>query len=228
MIDFNNLITRYLKREARQKQIGRYYPSEAGGCIRKNWFSYLLPKETDEELIKIFEVGNILHEFIVKVLQSEKNPEVELINSEVPLRLEFDGLLVSGRIDDLVLVKFSGKIILVEVKSTKFLDYIEEPNEAHVMQLQLYMHMSGIKHGIILYLEKNTLQSRWFNIDYSKEEAEQALKRLNVLHEALTEKKIPVAEAKLDERKKWLCKNCPYARECDKGKIEVQKPLNIH
>ena len=227
MIDFNNLITRYLKRASRQKQIGRYYPSEAGGCMRKMWFSYLLPRETEAGLIKVFEVGNMLHEFVVKVLQSEKNPEVELIDSELPLKLEINGVLLSGRIDDVVLIKLSGKKVLVEVKSTGFLRYVEEPSEANVMQLQLYMRMSGIKDGIILYVEKNTLQSRWFNIEYSEKEAERAIKRLNLLHESLIKKSMPEAEAKTDKKKEWMCRGCPYRDECERGRIEVQKPLNI-
>lgn len=227
MIDFNNLITRYLKRTSKPKTIGRYYPSEAGSCIRKTWFSYLLPKETEEDLIKVFEVGNLLHEFVVRVLKSEKNPEVELLSSEFPLRLEFNGLLLSGRVDDLVLVKVNEKKVLIEVKSTASLKYIDEPNPNHVMQLQLYMLMSSIKQGITLYVEKNTLQSKWFDIDYNEKEAAQALDRITALHNSLLKKQVPVAEAKIDKSKSWMCRNCTYKDECETEKIEIQKPLNI-
>ena len=225
MIDFNKLITSYLKTAARQKKIGRYYPSEAGGCIRKTWFSYLLPRETDEGLIKIFEVGNMLHEFIVDVIKSDKNPEVELVKSEYPLQLEFDGVIVSGRVDDVVLIKLNGKTVLVEVKSTASLKYATEPAESHVMQLQLYLHMSGLKDGMILYVEKNTLQSKWFNISYDRGEAERAINRIKLLHSALLKKGMPVAEAKVDERKSWMCKGCPYAAECELGRIEIQQTM---
>jgi len=40
MIDFNRLIDFHLFRKSRPKGIGRYYPSEAGNCLRKTWYSY--------------------------------------------------------------------------------------------------------------------------------------------------------------------------------------------
>ena len=82
MIDFNKLIDDYLYRKNRPKKIGRYYPSEAGSCLRKVWYSYKYPKEVDTELRKVFEMGNILHDFVVDVLKSEKTPSVKLIESE--------------------------------------------------------------------------------------------------------------------------------------------------
>src|SRR3989344_7826381 len=134
-VDFNKLIDNYLKRESQPKAIGRYYPSEVGGCLRKVWYSYKFPKETDAGLLLVFEAGNILHDFVVKVLQSEKNPEVELLQSELPFKFGIDDFIVSGRIDDVLLVKLSGKTYVVEVKSTSFLNNKNEPDEAHIIQL---------------------------------------------------------------------------------------------
>ena len=53
MIDFNALIEKHLKVKFKPKKAGRYYPSEIGSCIRKIWYSYMFPKETDAELMKI-------------------------------------------------------------------------------------------------------------------------------------------------------------------------------
>ena len=44
-INFNKLIDKYLVREYKPKEIGRYYPSEIGSCLRKVWYSYKNPKE---------------------------------------------------------------------------------------------------------------------------------------------------------------------------------------
>ena len=105
MVDFNNLIDKHLAKEYRPKAIGRYYPSEIAGCMRKTWFSYKNPKPTDAKLTRIFEAGNMLHEFITEVINSDKNDEVELIRSELPIKIETDDFVVSGRIDNLILVK---------------------------------------------------------------------------------------------------------------------------
>jgi hypothetical protein len=116
MIDFNKMIDAYLKKEHRPKGMGRYFPSEIGICMRKTWYSYKHPQEIKAELLRVFEVGNIMHTFVVEVLKSEKNPDVELLKSEFPFKYDVDDFVISGRIDNLILVKISGKSVLVEVK----------------------------------------------------------------------------------------------------------------
>ena len=216
MIDFNELISNYLKREFRPKDIGRYYPSEAGNCLRKSWYSYKIPRDVGIELIKIFEVGNILHEFIADVLKSEKNPHVELLGKEVPFRLELDNFIVSGRIDDIISVKVDDKIYLVEMKSTSSINATTKPNYSHILQLQLYMHFKKINDGIILYIEKNTLQSKWFHVKYDNRIAEEAIVRFDALHRYLVAEKTPEPEARKDPMMRWQCDKCQYREECYK------------
>ena len=90
MIDFDKLIDEHLKKEARPKGVGKYYPSSAGTCMRKVWYGYKYTSELEPELLKIFEMGNIIHDFVVEVLKSEKTPEVELLESEFPFKEEVD------------------------------------------------------------------------------------------------------------------------------------------
>jgi len=213
MIDFNKLIDNYLVREYKAKPIGRYYPSEVGGCLRKTWFSYKFPKETDVALMRIFEAGNMLHEFITDVIKSEKNKEVDLIDSEMPIKIERDGFIISGRIDNLVLLKVDGKQVLVEVKSTKYLP--KEHKLENEMQLQLYMHATKVHTGIILYIQKDNLQTNWFDIDYNEKEVENILDRFEILHKSLVMDKMPWQEAKTDPDKRWMCDYCAYGKECD-------------
>lgn len=119
MIDFNKLIEQHLFREFKPKTPGRYYPSEIGGCLRKVWYSYKFPKATEMDLVKVFEIGNLLHHFVVDVLRSERVTDVKLLEVERPFKLETPDFVVSGRVDDVLLVVVSGEKILVEVKSTE-------------------------------------------------------------------------------------------------------------
>ncbi len=218
MFDFNDMVTRHIERESRHvKRAGRYYPSEIGGCMRKTWYSYKYPQQVQPELLKIFEVGNMLHGFVVEVLKSEKNKDVQLLQSEFPLKIETADFTVSGRVDDLVLVKTSGQTIVVEVKSTKSIDYVSEASEAHAMQLQLYMHATGIHNGMVLYVDKNNLQSKQFPIDYDEKQVKEILERFGQLHQLLTKSLLPIDEAKKDERKQWMCKFCEYTEKCDRN-----------
>jgi hypothetical protein len=212
MVDFNKLIDNHLARELSYKRQGRYYPSEIGGCLRKTWYSYKDPRPTDTALIRIFEAGNMLHEFVGNVIKSEKNPDIELIQSELPIKVEQKDFIISGRIDNLILVKIENKKFLVEVKSCKFLP--KELKKEHEMQVQLYMHASEVYNGILLYVQKDNLQTKWFDIEYNKEAIEKILKRFQSLHSSLTENKIPEAEAKHSEDTSWMCQKCPWKPEC--------------
>jgi CRISPR/Cas system-associated exonuclease Cas4 (RecB family) len=212
MIDFNKLIDNHLSREISFKRIGRYYPSEIGGCLRKTWYSYKDPKPTDTSLVRIFEAGNILHEFIEEVIRSEKNPEIELLQTEMPIKLKTDEFLISGRIDDLILIKLENKEVLVEVKSCKFLP--KELKKEHESQIQLYMEATGVHEGILLYVQKDDLQTASFEIKYDKSRIKEILERFNALHASLVEDKMPQAEAKNNVDMQWLCDKCSWKKEC--------------
>lgn len=212
MVDFNKLIDTYLSRALCFKRIGRYYPSEIGNCLRKVWYSYKSPRQTDTALLRIFEAGNMLHEFVAEVIKSEKNPEIELLQTEMPIKLKLDNFIISGRIDNLILVRIENRKVLVEVKSCKFLP--KESRKEHESQLQLYMEAVGVHDGIVLYVQKDNLQTIWFEVKYSEEEIKKILERFDELHASLVDNKMPKAEAKNEPDMMWLCEKCPWKEEC--------------
>jgi CRISPR/Cas system-associated exonuclease Cas4 (RecB family) len=217
MFDFNKLIDNHIAREHRPKEIGRYYPSEIGNCLRKVWYTYKYPKEIEPDLLKIFELGNILHGFVVEVLKSEKNKEVKLLKSEFPIKIDMKDFVVSGRVDDLILVRESGRDVLVEVKSTKDVDGIKKPQISHVMQLMLYMYATDIHNGIILYIDKNNLRSKIFEIPFDRVKSLKIVGRFNTLHRHLIENVLPFAEAKHTNDMTWMCRFCEYRKKCDRN-----------
>lgn len=214
MINFDEMIDNYLRRPASQKQEGRYYPSQIGSCMRKTWYSYKFPTETKPETSKIFEVGNMMHDFIVKVLKSDKNSQIELLKSEFPFVQEIDDFIISGRIDDLILVKKENKKILVEVKSSSSVDFVKEPSEGYVMQLQLYLHFFGVDDGLILYLDKRNMKCKSFEIKYDVDFAISVIKRFASLHNYIIRNETPEPEARKKENLSWMCKSCEYREKC--------------
>lgn len=220
MIDFDKMVDRYLFREQTPKKEGRYYPSEIGSCMRKVWYSYRFPQQVQPQLLRIFELGNILHDFVVKVMQSDKNPDVELLQYEIPIKLEVEGFTISGRVDDLLLMKADGKHILVEVKSCKSIAFTREPQPQHAMQLQFYMHATGVHNGVLLYVDKSTLDSKVFTLAYNPAEAANIILRFKTLHTTLTENVLPMPEAKQNMQMSWLCRFCEHKDKCDKNAKE--------
>ena len=219
MIEFNELVSNYLRRELRQKKIGNYYPSDCGTCMRKAWYSYKLPRAFDIELLKVFEMGNLVHSFMLDVLNSEKNPHIQLVGSEVPFRVNVDEIIISGRVDSIITVKIEDEIYLVEIKSVSESSNLKEASKAHVLQLQLYMHYKGIRKGIIVYIKKNNLKAKQFEISYDYSKAKEAIDRFRDLHKYLVETKLPDAEAKAVEDMNWQCKSCQWENECGKDFI---------
>lgn len=217
MIDFNDLIERFLEREIQEKKIGRYYPSEIGRCLRNLYYSYKYPMKVKPKLLKIFELGNIMHDFIVKVLQSEKIPEVELVDYEIPIELRMGDFVISGRIDDLILLKTDNRKILIEVKTCKDIRAVTKPQNSHMIQLQFYMHVTGIREGILLYVDKTTLDTKSFKLEYDEHWSNLIVERFKKLHECLVKNELPIPEAKLIEEIKWMCNFCEYREKCEKN-----------
>jgi len=215
MIDFDKMVDEHISREHRPKQIGRYYPSEVGNCLRKLWYSYKYPQEIDSDLRKIFEAGNIIHGFVVEVLKSEKNKDVKLVKSEMPFKIDAKDFVVSGRVDDLVFVKVLEKNVLVEVKSTKDVSSIKTPQTNHVMQLTFYMYATGVHDGVILYIDKNNLKSKVFEVKFDHKKGNEIFDRFIFLHEHLKKDELPESEAKKVKDMSWMCKFCEYREKCD-------------
>ena len=85
------------------------------------------------------------------------------------------------------------------------------------MQLQLYMHATGIHNGIVLYVDKGNLQSKQYMVGYDEKQIEQIMQRFSQLNQLLSSKLLPIDEAKRDEKKKWLCRYCEYSDKCEKN-----------
>jgi CRISPR/Cas system-associated exonuclease Cas4 (RecB family) len=219
-IDFDALIDRHLMREQRPKAVGKYYPSEIGKCIRNVWYSYNHPTEIKPELRRVFEMGNILHDFVIEVLRDTRNGDVQLLDAEMPFKLEFgeadSKFVVSGRIDDLLLLKSGDRKILVEVKSSKTLKYMRGPMAHHKTQLQFYMYATGVHDGVMLYVDKQTLQTKSFEVDFSHDQAMRILNKFRALHKHLIASTLPAPEAKKLPDEKWMCRYCEYADKCSK------------
>ena len=70
--------------------------------------------------MKIFKVGFMMHDFVAEVLRSEKTPEVRLLESETPFRLDIGDFIVSGRVDDILLLEVENKKLLDKLTSARY------------------------------------------------------------------------------------------------------------
>ena len=217
---FNKILDKYVASEPWKRKIGRYYPSEVGYCKRKIFYSILMPKEKDPRVLKILAMGNVIHDFIAKVLKSEKTDEdVALVAEEMPFLLERNGYVISGRIDDLFLVRKGTKLMLLEVKSTKNIEWIRakgEANDSHIDQITLYMYALDIRNGGILYVNKEDLDTVFIDVEYDIERVAKILQKFDDVHQHLVTHTLPPKEAQENPKMRWQCQFCEYREECMK------------
>jgi len=229
------MISEYITRKRSPKVIGRYYPSEIGYCLRKSYYSYFIETNYDDETLRVFEVGNILHSFIYDVFRNNRNNkgEIEYVQNEKAFISAYDfpdnsfegnwqSFLISGRADDIILInnKEDGKEdkYVVEIKTVKDLFYINEPSYPHKLQLQYYLRVLSAENqnvrGLLVYIQKDNLSIKTFNVPFEREVYIEIISRMRQLDSCLKKLELPPKEAADDPKMKWQCGFCPYAKQC--------------
>jgi len=219
----NNIIDNFLDREEKEKEPFSFYPSEIPYCQRKNYYSRKAPIPFDKKTKRIFHTGNLYHNFITYLLKHNFE-DTKLLDSERSVTIiaepEYD-VDIRGRLDNLVLINLDNEKgekekTIFEVKSSSSIQFLKEPQKHHVMQLTPYLRALQLKKGYIVYVEKNTLQTKVFPVKYDKEIFLNVVKRARDLAKHLRENTLPEAEGKV--LKDWQCKYCPkgYKEMCDK------------
>lgn len=211
----DKIIDEFLETEDRPKAIGSYYPSEVGMCLRRQFYSYLNPKKTDEGTRRIFALGNNIHLFITEALKSSER--FGYVIEEKPIKMNYSDeestFSVYGRIDDFIITK-DGRKILIEVKSASDVNGITEPQEKHVMQLNLYMKYETPDLGYLVYVDKKNMAIKQFEVKLDEELYKKTMQRFKDLDKHLRNNELPFAEYYFDDKKVWECKYCPYYNEC--------------
>jgi CRISPR/Cas system-associated exonuclease Cas4 (RecB family) len=208
-----------VQKKAHERKVGQFFASEVGKCVRKIYFDYMHPKDMDPEVLRLLNVGEAVHELVAKLLV--KSGKYDRVISERSLGLmDFaSGVMVRGRLDNLLVLKQKDteENILIEVKSIKDFYYLKGgPNDEHVVQTQLYMHVLGLKKAILFYWNMTTRKEfKEFEITYDPELIRKEFGRLISLTETMKRNRIPIAEAKKNEGTKGKCRYCPYRQECE-------------
>lgn len=213
ILDFDKLVTNYIKKEERPREIGVYFPSELSFCLRRNYYLYTQTKPLDDDTARVFEVGNIFHEFMDKVVKDgtfDSKAEKSLVVVDT-----IEELVISGRLDNLVVVKQGDQPIVLEFKSTRSLNYVNEAKHEHILQIQPYLKTVRAKTGLIVYIEKDSLKVKQFKIEYDPKLFLELMNRARRLHRSLMDKRMPEAEAKKNPVMSWMCNYCAFKEECD-------------
>src|SRR3989338_1305888 len=161
----------------------------------------------EASVLRLFDHGDHMHQLIMKPLLSIR--DVHVVASEVNIPPQE---IVSGRSDAIISDVKSLYVLDIKSMNSMIFDKLSEPKEENVNQIQLYLHYFKVPKGILLYVNKNSLELKEFMIDYDKE------KCLSLL-QGLAETKSKIDEGIIPDRipgypGDWQCRYCQFAGIC--------------
>jgi len=210
----DELINPYLtiKLSVRKHKIGVYFPSELPFCLRKQYFRYVIPKDLLPAQRRVFGAGWVWHEFLYDVLRSAGR-KIKVLSIEKRYTLTYSSKIV---VLDCVVdaeIEVAKQKIVVEIKSVKSLTKrMNEPMREHVLQVTPYLSVAKTKKAILIYVDKQTLQTKEFPVEFVQANLDLMFERAILLHKALLKKRVP---ARVGAGQDWQCTACEYKIECD-------------
>lgn len=220
-----------------------FSPYLIGKCSRHAAYKLLgYPDEPDARVIKIADNGTSMHERYQRLLSNMGYliyPEYKIKDEELHVYGRTDGLM---SIDD--------ELALLELKSCGIYDFQQmaasgQPRSDYADQLMLYMHLTGVKRGVILveciiterkghikvappkdgefYAADFLLE---FHLRYNQEHADRIVRKVKRILELIEQGILPEREFSKDS---FDCRYCPFHNYCWLGAelTEEQRALLV-
>jgi RecB family exonuclease len=198
---------------------GEYYPSQLWKCLRQQYYERTIPHLNVMKFGGLV-LGTVIHDYIADLL---KEIEGAKVLSEVPIRIphpEDEGIVLSGRADDVIVLEVGRQRYVVEVKTIDDLENALRkgwvPKKEHVAQLNVYLRAFPNAKGILLYVDRSDFEMEEFEVNYDPQLFKETLDRAKTLHYALKNKILPEPEAQLNPDMSWNCRFCPFASICER------------
>jgi|SRR3972149_2255702 len=222
--------------EGKGRIAGKYYPSEIPACLRQTFYKFYNPKRVPATTLRVFEAGNMTHEWIKKMLEllvqeKQLHGEIASLESERPFTIVIDheeDISIEGRFDNFLMLSNDRERYLIEVKSQKSLFYSNEYKKEHAIQTMPYIYVKRPCKGIFAYVDRATYETRFFpkdgdGLDYDKEIMSWIFTRTKLLNKYIVTHQMPPPEAKQIKDMNWMCNLCPWKVECDAAEEQNKK-----
>lgn len=205
------LIDKYYLDRQRDREQHHFYITDAGKCGRALFFKFKkAPRGAMEpHVLRLFDHGDHVHQLIMKPLLSIR--EVHVVASEVNIPPQE---LISGRADAII---SDGKdLYVLDIKSmnSMIFDRLTAPKEENIDQLQLYLHYFKVPKGLLLYVNKNSLELKEFLVGYDEKRSLSLLQTMRDIKKKIEEDIIPGRLATYPTD--WQCRYCQFRDICKK------------
>lgn len=182
--------------------IGRYYPSDAGKCMRKTYFKYVLNTNSD---MRIVAKGRIIMSQIVENMYLEI---LQSIGYETKKRVEkrHGDFVIAGEVDAM------SDDEVIDVKTVTPTSINNIPFSKDIAQLNTYLWLTDLQYGWLLYVKSdNPAIYKIYPVHYSPKMMSITLSRISQLHQYLVNNIIP---PKTEDQS--VCRNCMFRKLCER------------
>ena len=179
-------------------------------CPRQRVFKEVDPLPITDRELNMFSSGRAIHEAVQHLFMNNQR------RFEKEKYLEYEN--IEGSVD----IYDKKRNIPIEFKTTRSTT-IDKPRAFHVEQLKYYMAILNSPVGYVLYqclMHFEDKPFRKFKITMTEVERKEQLAKL--VHEMksletakITKDPAVARHVYLDTELKWLCKECPYLKECE-------------
>lgn len=233
-------------RRVRQGRLGNFYPSSVGRCKRSVVYQMLgdASKEIAGRNLLIMENGTYFHERMESSFAEMGimiAPELALKDPELKISGRSDAIIWNYLLDpeeedeeEIVLYDAhdpdkeiyrgpANHILIVEFKSINSSNFDKlpqrNPNPKHMMQLQLYFYLTGIKRGIVYYEDKDTQETKHYTVSYDEKIVDSTIEYIKFCIDHAQREELPPREGNpLD----LMCRYCDFRDICHEPVTDEQ------
>jgi len=173
-------------------------------CLRYLYYSYFgIPQEFTPKTLRVFDNGHHVHERLQDYLEKAS----VLVEREVSVC--DDEYQIYGRCDGIV--QLNEKRGVLEIKSINAKGFANIlPKQSHVTQLMIYIHLLGLKGGVILYENKDSQELNEFYLPLDKGVVERTLRKVQCVLSYIEKEQFP-------PKTNFFCDTCGFLQTCQSG-----------
>lgn len=194
------------------KQKKGFAPSDTNKCARR--MVYLLRgvhvvDTIDPRTRRVFDTGHSMHARFndyFKEMGILKENELELWNISPPIHAFLDNI-----------IDVDGEDIVVELKSIGDIGFENrlkygKPKAEHIQQIQIYLHLTGIPRGLVIYENKNDQNVAIFEVVADPKAIEALFAKWRKTFKSFEDGELPKRPAKTPQSD--ICKYCELVDKC--------------
>jgi len=194
----------YVMLHSKDKRVGGFHPSSLSKCAREIYYGYKgyerdrVPTAVNE---KCFDVGHVVEGCYGRYF--EEMDEMEKKTPGLFNGFKLIGSNIKGENKELEIFYEYDKIVeinkmqyLLDIKTTKDGEYGwgSMPHPHYILQVQIYMFLTGVHNGVLIYQNKNTQIQAEYHFKYLPELFDKVKNKIKYIKNCVKNKTVPKRE----------------------------------